>query len=138
MERGSLLLAEIRELTDAAAHTAATMTATAAEVVSTEHAVSSAPHYRSYLAPTGDALIAQLHNGRLRQHDEMVTAAARRNSHRRNAIGVFGEHRADVEFTGDAATLPARTGERDRSPARLGAGVRRTPASCAGPTGQMV
>jgi hypothetical protein len=76
MERGAILpAAEIRELADAANRTVATMTATAAEVVSMERAVSAAPHSRSYLLPTIDAFTTQLHNG-VRQYNDMVTAAA--------------------------------------------------------------
>jgi hypothetical protein len=76
MERGNMLPAsEIRELTDVANQTAATMTATAAEVVSMERTVNLTPHSRSYLLPTIDAFTAQLHNG-VQQYNEMVTAAA--------------------------------------------------------------
>ena len=55
--------------------TAATMAATANEVVSMERAISSAPQSRSHLAPTIAAFSAQLDNG-ARQYNEMVTAAA--------------------------------------------------------------
>lgn len=76
MERGELLPPdELRELTAAANQTMATMTATAAEVVSMERAATSTPNSRSYLVPTINAFTAQLHQG-LRQYNEMVTAAA--------------------------------------------------------------
>ncbi len=76
MERGRMLPAEeLRELTAAANHTAATMAATANEVVSMERAIGSAPQSRSHLAPTVKAFSAQLDHG-ARQYNEMVTAAA--------------------------------------------------------------
>jgi hypothetical protein len=76
MERGNLLPAdEIRDLTAAANRTAATMAATAAEVVSMEQTANLTPHSRSYLVPTINAFTAQLNNG-VRQYNEMVTAAA--------------------------------------------------------------
>ena len=76
IERGEMLpAAEIRELTAAAGGSAAAMVATAAEVVSMERAAVEAPQSRAYLAPTINALTAQLNSG-LRQYNEMVTAAA--------------------------------------------------------------
>jgi hypothetical protein len=76
LERGKMLPAEeIRELTLAAGHSAATMAATAAEVVSIERAGAEAPDSRGYLAPTINALTAQLSSG-VRQYNDMVTAAA--------------------------------------------------------------
>ena len=76
MERGRMLPAdELRELTAAANQTAATMAATANEVVSMERAMSSAPQSRSHLVPTIKAFSAQLEHG-ARQYNEMVTAAA--------------------------------------------------------------
>jgi len=76
MERGRMLPAdELRELTAAANQTAATMAATANEVVSMERAIGSAPQSRSHLAPTIAAFSAQLDSG-ARQYNEMVTAAA--------------------------------------------------------------
>jgi hypothetical protein len=76
MERGRMLPAdELRELTAAANQTAATMTATANEVMSMERAISSAPQSRSHLAPTIAAFTTQLDHG-ARQYNEMVTAAA--------------------------------------------------------------
>ncbi|MBU3706934.1 MAG: hypothetical protein FGM50_09690 [Mycobacterium sp.] len=76
LERGKMLPArEIRELTAAAGHSAATMAATAAEVVSMERAAGDAPDSRAYLAPSINALTAQLNSG-VRQYNEMVTAAA--------------------------------------------------------------
>lgn len=74
IERGNMLPAqEIAELTAAAQGTAATMAATAAEVVSMETAATAGT--RSYLAPTINAYTAQLSAG-VRQYNEMVTAAA--------------------------------------------------------------
>jgi hypothetical protein len=76
MTRGNMLPPEeIRELTQAADRTAATMAATAAEVVSMERAAAETPHSQSYLAPTINAFTAQLNAG-VRQYNEMVTAAA--------------------------------------------------------------
>lgn len=76
IERGEMLPAEeIRELTAAAGRSAATMVATAAEVVSMERAAAEAPQSRAYLAPTINAFAAQLNSG-VRQYNEMVTAAA--------------------------------------------------------------
>ena len=63
------------ELSAAANQTAATMSATANEVVSMERAISSAPHSRLHLAPTITAFTTQLDHG-ARQYNEMVTAAA--------------------------------------------------------------
>ncbi len=76
MDRGRMLPAEeLRELTDAANQTAATMAATANEVMSMERAVGSAPQSRTHLGPTIQAFTAQLDQG-ARQYNEMVTAAA--------------------------------------------------------------
>jgi hypothetical protein len=76
MERGRMLPAdELRELSVAANQTAATMAATANEVVSMERAISSAPQSRSHLVPTITAFTTQLDRG-ARQYNEMVTAAA--------------------------------------------------------------
>ncbi len=76
IERAGMLPAEeIRELTAAAGRSAATMVATAAEVVSMERAAVEAPQSRAYLAPTINAFTAQLNSG-VRQYNEMVTAAA--------------------------------------------------------------
>lgn len=76
MERGRMLPPdELRELSVAANQTAATMAATANEVVSMERAISSAPQSRSHLAPTITAFTTQLDHG-ARQYNEMVTAAA--------------------------------------------------------------
>jgi hypothetical protein len=66
---------ELRELTSAANQTAATMAATANEVVSMERTIGSAPQSRAHLAPTIAAFTAQLDHG-ARQYNEMVTAAA--------------------------------------------------------------
>lgn len=76
LERGRMLPSgEIRELTSAASRSAATMTATAAEVVAMERAMHDAPESRAYLTPTVNALTAQLGRG-VRQYNEMVSAAA--------------------------------------------------------------
>lgn len=76
LQRGNMLPPEeIRELTAAANHSAATMAATAAEVVSMERAALETPNSREYLAPTINAFTAQLNTG-VRQYNEMVTAAA--------------------------------------------------------------
>ena len=76
MRRGNLLPDwEIRELTDAAGRSAATMSATAAEVMSMERAAGEAPYLREHLVPTINAFTAQLNSG-VRQYNEMVTAAA--------------------------------------------------------------
>ncbi|OHV06065.1 phage shock envelope stress response protein PspM [Mycobacterium talmoniae] len=76
MERGNMLPAEeIRDLSAAANRTAATMAATAAEVVSMEQTVSCTADSRAYLVPTINAFTAQLSAG-VRQYNEMVTAAA--------------------------------------------------------------
>jgi len=76
LERGKMLPAdEIGDLTAAASRTAATMAATAAEVVSMERASVETPNSRAYLAPTINAFTAQLSSG-VRQYNEMVTAAA--------------------------------------------------------------
>jgi hypothetical protein len=76
IDRGKLLPPEeIRELTAAAGRSAATMTATASEVAAMERAAGDNPDSRYYLAPTINALTAQLNCG-VRQYNEMVTAAA--------------------------------------------------------------
>ncbi len=74
--RGNMLPEqEIRELTAAAGRSSATMMATASQVVSMERAAGEDPDARSYLAPTINALTAQLNRG-VRQYNELVTAAA--------------------------------------------------------------
>jgi hypothetical protein len=76
MQRGQMLPAdELREVTAAANQTAATMAATATEVVSMERAAGASPQSRAHLAPTIRAFSAQLETG-VRQYNEMVTAAA--------------------------------------------------------------
>jgi hypothetical protein len=76
MERGKMLPpAELRELVAVAHQSAATMAATANEVVSMERAIANAPQSRSHLAPTIAAFTTQLDNG-AHQYNEMVTAAA--------------------------------------------------------------
>ncbi len=77
IERGRMLpTEETRELTAAAGRSAAAMAATASEVASMERAARENPSSRTYLAPTINALTAQLGSG-VRQYNEMVTAAAR-------------------------------------------------------------
>ncbi len=66
---------EIRELTEAAGRSAAAMAATASQVAAMERAAGENPDSRAYLAPSINALTAQL-NGGVRQYNEMVTAAA--------------------------------------------------------------
>nr|WP_165588596.1 hypothetical protein [Mycolicibacterium komanii]CRL67642.1 putative membrane alanine rich protein [Mycolicibacterium komanii] len=76
MERGRMLPAdELRELTAAANQTAATMAATANEVVSMERAIRATPQSGAHLTPTIRAFTAQLDHG-ARQYGEMVNAAA--------------------------------------------------------------
>ncbi len=76
MERGRMLPAgELRELIAVANQSAATMAATADEVVSMERAIANAPGSRTHLAPTIGAFTAQLDSG-VRQYNDMVTAAA--------------------------------------------------------------
>ena len=76
LERGRLLPAgELREIADTAGQTAATMAATANEIVAMERAAGASPQSRAHLTPTIQAFTAQLHQG-ARQYDEMVTAAA--------------------------------------------------------------
>ncbi|MBV8928139.1 MAG: hypothetical protein JO152_03310 [Mycobacteriaceae bacterium] len=76
IERANLLPAgEIRELTDAADQVAATMSATAADVVSMEKTARLSPHSQSHLVPTIQAFVSQLNQG-VAQYNDMVTAAA--------------------------------------------------------------
>jgi hypothetical protein len=76
MERGKMLpAAELRELVVVANQSAATMAATADEVVSMERAIANAPGSRAHLSPTINAFTAQLDSG-ARQYNDMVTAAA--------------------------------------------------------------
>jgi hypothetical protein len=76
MDRGRMLPPdELRELSATANQTAATMAATANEVVSMEKAIGSAPQSRSHLGPTVQAFTMQLEQG-ARQYNDMVTAAA--------------------------------------------------------------
>jgi hypothetical protein len=76
IERAELLPAdEIREVTRAANAVAATMSATATDIVSMEKAVRATPSSRSSLTPTINAFAVQLDHG-VRQYNEMVNAAA--------------------------------------------------------------
>ena len=122
MERGRMLPAgELRELATVANRSAATMAATADEVVSMERAIANAPGSRAHLAPTISAFTAQLDNG---------AHQIQRNGHRGSAIGVRREHRFDIKLADVGAALPRRAGERHGPADRMGAGVRRTrPAS---------
>ena len=118
MERGRMLPAgELRELVSVANQSAATMAATADEVVSMERAIANAPGSRAHLAPT----ISAFHRSAGPRRPSV-----QRDGHRRSAIGVGGQHRLDVELADVAAALPRRVGERHRPADRLGAGVRRT------------
>lgn len=97
LERGQLLPAgEIAEVTAAANRTAATMAATAAEVVSMEHAVQLAPDAGAYLVPTINAFAAQLGTG-VRQYNEIVTAAAHLVS---STNSPMSQHRYREELVG--------------------------------------
>ena len=76
MERAELLPhSEIREVTDAANGVAATMSATARDIVSMEKAMQATPSSRGSLMPTITAFAAQLDHG-VRQYNDMVNAAA--------------------------------------------------------------
>lgn len=76
LERGRMLpTGELRELGAAAQQSAATMAATAAEVVSLERAMAASPQSRAHLMPTVGAFTAQMDQG-VRQYNDMVTAAA--------------------------------------------------------------
>jgi len=76
MERGRMLPAdELRDVVAAADQTAATMMATANEIVSMERAATAAPQSRVHLTPTIGAFTTQLDTG-VRQYHEMVEAAA--------------------------------------------------------------
>jgi hypothetical protein len=76
LERGKMLpAAELREVVAVANQSAATMAATADEVVSMERAIANAPQSRGHLEPTIRAFTAQLDNG-ARQYNDMVSAAA--------------------------------------------------------------
>ena len=76
IERAGLLPTdEIREVTRAANSVAATMSATATDIVSMEKAVRASPSSRPSLAPTINAFAAQLDHG-VRQYNDMVNAAA--------------------------------------------------------------
>ena len=95
IDRGRLLPAgEVRELTAAAGRSAATMAATAAEVAAMERAAGDNPDSRTYLAPTINALTAQLNSG-VRQYNEMVTAAAHLVSSANAGAGVSQQRYRD-------------------------------------------
>ncbi|MCV7316672.1 hypothetical protein H7J77_14130 [Mycolicibacillus parakoreensis] len=97
LERGQLLPdSEIRQLKDAATGTAATMAATASEVVSMEKALNASPYSRDHLTPTINAFTAQLGGG-VRQYNEMVTAAAQLVS---AADSPMSRQRYHAELTG--------------------------------------
>lgn len=95
LDRGRLLPPdEIRELTSAAGHSAATMAATASEIASMERAAADAPDSRIYLAPTINALVVQLDAG-VRQYNEMVTAAAHLVSSANAGVGISQQRHRD-------------------------------------------
>jgi hypothetical protein len=76
MQRGRMLPNdELAEITAVANQTAATMAATANDVVSMERAAGAAPQSRTHLTPTIRTFAAQLDSG-VRQYNEMLTAAA--------------------------------------------------------------
>ena len=126
MERGRMLPAdELRELTAAANQSAATMAATADEVVSMERAISR----RSAVARSPGADDQRVHRPAGQRRPSV-----QRDGHRGSAIGVRGEYRSDVELADVAAAVPRRAGQRHRPADRLGAGVRRTRPSCAAPS----
>jgi hypothetical protein len=97
IDRGRMLpREEVRELTAAAGRSAATMTATASEVAAMERAAAENPDSRTYLAPTINALTAQLNNG-VRQYNEMVTAAAQLVSSANAGAGMYPQrYRAEL------------------------------------------
>ena len=99
----------------AANRSAATMAATAAEVVSMERAAAETPNSQAYLAPTINAFTAQLNTG-VRQYNEMVTAAAQLVSCRQLRTS---RRRVQQRYR-------QRTDRRHRSAAGVVAGVRRT------------
>ena len=101
IDRGTMLPpGEVRELTAAAGRSAATMTATAAEVAAMERASADSPDSRAYLAPTINALTAQLNNG-VRQYNEMVTAAAQLvSAHNAGSAPAIAQQRYRDELTG--------------------------------------
>jgi len=101
MEPGRMLPAEeLRELTDVANQTAATMAATANEVMSMERAIGSAPQSRTHFGPNHPGVYRPVGPG---------CASVQRNGHRRSAVGVGGQHRVYVELTDDAAAVSRRT-----------------------------
>jgi hypothetical protein len=76
MQRGRMLPDdELNEVTLAANQTAATMAATATDLVSMERAASASPQSLAHLTPAIRAFTVQLETG-VRQYNEMVTAAA--------------------------------------------------------------
>ena len=84
-ERGRFLPGdEIVELSRTANSVAATMSATATDIVAMERAVASSPSSRASLQPTIDAFAAQLNHG-VQQYNEMVAAAAQLVSSANNA-----------------------------------------------------
>lgn len=95
IDRGRMLPPEeVRELTAAAGRSAATMAATASEVAAMERAAGDNPDSRAYLAPTINALTAQLNSG-VRQYSEMVTAAAHLVSSANAGAGLSHQHYRD-------------------------------------------
>ena len=125
LERGRMLPAgEIGELTAAASRSAAAMAATAAEVVSMERAATQAPQSRAHLAPTINALTAQLNSG-VRQYNEMVTAAAQLvSSANAGPAGTASRQRYRTELTTATDRLSGWPQAFDElGPARSGIGI---------------
>lgn len=123
LRRGGILPAdELDDLTDAASRSAATMTATAAEVVAMEETRRRpGSAVRAYLAPSIKRVECPAHQR---------GAAVQRDGHRRSASGVFsqcrGRRRPDLSQCDHPAALSRRVDRCDRSAAGVGAGFRRT------------
>ena len=94
---------ELRELSAAANQTAATMAATATEVVSMERAISHAPQSRPHLVPTIKAFTAQL--------DRACGSTTKWSLRLRNWCQ--RRTRVDVELADVATALPQRVDRRD-------------------------
>ncbi len=131
MERGRLLPAdELRDLRATAEQTAATMAATATEIVSMERTVGSAP--QAARAPGA-------HHRRVQRATRPGCPAIQRHGLRGRATGVGRQLRVHVEFADDAAPLPRAADLGDRPADRLGAGLRRAgPAAGLNRSGQKV
>ncbi|MDD4867900.1 MAG: hypothetical protein PHQ28_12530, partial [Mycobacterium sp.] len=98
LQRGAILpTAEIRDLSAAVHGTATALATTAAQVVSMERAARYSESSRAYLAPTINALSAQLSAG-VRQYNQMVAAAAQLVSSA-NGDGAAAQQRYRAELT---------------------------------------